>query len=55
VSKASTPAEPAAEPAASGDHWLWRRHAGLPLGAWLVGSFLLLWAIAVTAWLLLGR
>ena len=54
VSKASTPAEPIAKPVASGGNWLWKRHAGLPLMAWLVGGFLLAWAIAVTAWLLLG-
>jgi serine/threonine-protein kinase len=55
VSKASTPAEPSAKPVASGGNWLWRRRAGLPLVAWLVGGFLLAWAIAVTAWLLLGH
>ena len=55
VPKAATPAEPIAKPVASGGNWLWRRHAGLPLMAWLVGGFLLAWAIAVTAWLLLGR
>ena len=56
VPKASTPAEPAAtKPVASGGNWLWRRRAGLPLVAWLVGGFLLAWAIAVTAWLFLGH
>ena len=55
VPKAAIPAEPIAKPVASGGNWLWRRHAGLPLVAWLVGGFLLAWAIAVTAWLLLGR
>jgi len=55
VPKAPTPAMPATKPVASGGDWLWKLHAGLPIVAWLVGGFLLAWAIAVTGWLLLGR